>query len=191
VPDITDLLNRWSGGDQKAFDEIIPLVYNDLKHVARRTLRNEQRVCTLDCTALVHEAYLRLVDQNRMQWSGRAHFFGAAAQAMRRILVEHARNRLAQKRGSGVRHEGLDKALTVALEPDLDVIDLDDALTALTAVDPESARVVELRCFGGLSIDETAEVMSTSPSSITRFWSFGRAWLYRRLNGGPDGARRR
>ena len=190
MPDITDLLNRWSAGDQKAFDEMVPLVYGDLKHVAQRTLQNEHRARTLDCTALVHEAYLRLVNQNRMQWNGRAHFFGAAAQAMRRILVEHARYRLAQKRGSGAHHEPLDKAVTVALEPDLDVIDLDDALNALTAADPETARVVELRCFGGLSIEETAEVMSTSPSSVTRLWSFGRAWLYRRLNDDPGAARR-
>ena len=182
MADITDLLNRWSAGEQGAFDEMIPLVYGDLKHVAQRTLRNENHAPTLDCTALVHEAYLRLVDQTRMQWSGRAHFFGAAAQAMRRILVEHARHRLAQKRGAGGVHEPLNKVVAVALEPDLDVIALNDALEELMSADPESARVVELRCFGGLSIDETAEVMDTSPSSVTRLWSFARAWLYRRLS---------
>ena len=151
--------------------------------MARRTLRGERRVVTLDCTALVHEAYLRLVDQDRMQWNGRAHFFGTAAQVMRRILVEEARHRLAKKRGAGAPRESLDKAIAVALEPDLDVIALDDALGELALTDAESARVVELRYFGGLSIEETAEVMNTSASSVTRTWSFARAWLYRRLNG--------
>jgi len=186
VTDITDLLNRWSAGDGKAFEEMIPIVYRDLKRMAERTLQNERHSLTLDCTALVHEAYLRLVDQTRMHWSGRAHFFGAAAQVMRRILVEHARQRLAQKRGAGARHEPLDKAVAVALAPDLDVLAMDGALSALAAADPESARVVELRCFAGLSIDETAEVMNTSPSSVTRTWSFARAWLYRKLQGNPQ-----
>lgn len=189
MPDVTDLLNRWKLGDQNAFEELVPLVYDDLKQVARRALRNEQKAVTLDCTDLVHEAYLRLVDQTRMQWNGRAHFFGAAAQLMRRILVEHARNRLAKKRGAGAVHEPLDKHVAVALAPDLDVIALNDALDELAEADPESARVVELRCFGGLSIEEAAEVMETSPSTITRAWSYARAWLYRRLKaGGPSAA---
>jgi len=189
VADITDLLNRWSAGDGQAFEDLVPLVYSDLKHVAQRNLRKESHAYTLDCTALVHEAYLRLVDQKRMHWNGRAHFFGAAAQVMRRILVEHARQRLAQKRGSGAFHEPLDKAVAVALEPDLDVVELDEALQALAVADPESARVVELRYFGGLSIDETAETMQVSPSTVTRLWTFARAWLYRRLNrsGGESG----
>jgi RNA polymerase sigma factor (TIGR02999 family) len=188
VPDITQLLNRWSSGDAQAFEEMVPLVYGDLKRVARRALQNERHALTLDCTALVHEAYLRLVDQTRMQWGGRAHFFGAAAQAMRRILVEHARRRLSQKRGSGSAHEPIDKILVdkiiaVSLAPDLDVIALNNAIDELTAADPESARVVELRCFGGLSIEEIAEVMNTSASSVTRLWNFARAWLYRKLDG--------
>jgi RNA polymerase sigma factor (TIGR02999 family) len=178
--DITALLNRWSDGDSQAFDQMMPLVYLDLKRGAHRALLNE-RHSTLDTTALVHEAYLRLVDQNRMRWNGRGHFFGAAAVAMRRILVEHARQRLAKKRGEGAGHEPLDKVAAVALEPDLDVIELNDALEELAVSDPESARVVELRYFGGLSIEETAEAMETSPSSVTRLWSFARAWLYRRL----------
>lgn len=182
MPDITDLLNRWSRGDRKAFDDLAPLVYQELKSLAQRALLNERYALTLNCTALVHEAYIRLVDQSRMAWSGRAHFFGAAAQTMRRILVEHARQRLAGKRGAGAVHEELDKAVAVALEPDLDVIALHEALEELAGEDPESARVVELRCFGGLSIEETAEVLETSPSSVTRTWSFARAWLYRRLN---------
>src|SRR5262249_50207698 len=162
--DITDLLNRWSAGDRQALEEMTPLVYNDLKRHARRALQNERNAATFNCTDLVHEAFLRLVDQNRMQWSGRAHFYGAATQAMRRILVEHARQRLSQKRGSGAPHDPLDKAVAVALEPDLDVIAIHEALEELAAQDPESARVVELRCFGGLSIEETAEAMNTSAS---------------------------
>ena len=182
MPDITDLLNRWSTGDRKAFDDLAPLVYQELKSQAQRALLNERYALTLNCTALVHEAYIRLVDQSRMAWSGRAHFFGAAAQTMRRILVEHARQRLSRKRGAGAAHEELDKAVAVALEPDLDVIALHEALEELAAEDPECARVIELRCFGGLSIEEAAEVLETSPSSVTRTWSFARAWLYRRLN---------
>ncbi len=183
MPDITELLNQWSGGNRKAFDELAPLVYSELKSLAQRALLNERSAPTLNCTALVHEAYLRLVQHDRIQWSGRAHFFGAAAQVMRRVLVDHARQRLARKRGAGAKLEDLDKVVAVALQPDLDVIALHDALELLAAEDPESARVVELRCFGGLSIEETAEVLGSSPSSVTRTWSFARAWLYRRLNG--------
>jgi RNA polymerase sigma factor (TIGR02999 family) len=186
VADITDLLNRWSAGDRQAFEEMVPLVYSDLKRVARRSLQNEQHAPTLNCTALVHEAYLRLVNQDRMEWSGRKHFFGAAAGVMRRVLVEHARQRLSEKRGAGAPHEPLDRVIAVASEPDLDVMSLDEALDELAKADPESAQVVELRCFGGLSIDETADVLNTSASTVTRTWTFARAWLYRRLNA-PDG----
>src|SRR5882762_151148 len=185
MADFTELLVRWGQGDKQAFEELIPIAYDDLKGVAQKALTGERHAGTLNCTALVHEAYLRLVDQNRMQWDGRAHFFGAAAQVMRRILVEHARHRLALKRGAGALHEPLDKAVAVALEPDLDVIALNDALNELALADPESARVVELRCFGGLSIEDAAEVMEASPATISRCWSYARAWLYRRLN--PSG----
>jgi RNA polymerase sigma factor (TIGR02999 family) len=188
VPDVTDLLNRWSTGDSDAFDLMVPLVYDDLKRVARRALNNEHQTITLDCTVLVHEAYLRLVDQSRMQWNGRAHFFGAAAQVMRRILVDHARERLSSKRGANAQHQPLDNTIVVALQPDFDVVALHEALEALAAADPESARVVELRCFGGLTVEETAEVMNVSPSAIDRLWSFARAWLYRRLHGDCDAA---
>lgn len=183
VPDINDLLNRSSAGDRQAFGEIVPLVYSDLKRVAQGVLKNEQHAPTLNCTALVHEAYLRLVDQDRMPWNGRAHFFGAAAQAMRRVLVEHARRRLAHKRGGAAQHEPLDDTVAVALQLDFDVIALHEALDVLADSDPDSARVVELRCFGGLTAEETAEAMDTSPSAVDRLWSFARAWLYRRLNG--------
>jgi len=183
VPDITELLNRWTEGDRDAFDNLASLVYAELKSLAQRALLNERHAPTLNCTALVHEAYLRLVDQNRMVWSGRAHFFGAAAQIMRRILVDHARHRLRKSAALAPPHEELDKAVAVALEPDLDVIALHEALEELVIQDPESARIVELRCFGGLSIEETAEILDTSSSSVTRLWGFGRAWLYRRLRG--------
>jgi len=159
----------------------VPIVYGELKGVAQSALRREQHVRTLDCTALVHEAYLRLVDQTRMQWNGRAHFFGAAAQIMRRVLVEQARRRLADKRGGGALHQSIDDSLAVAIEPDFNVLALNEALEELAQGDPDSARVVELRCFGGLSLEETADVLEISPSSVTRMWSFARAWLYRRL----------
>ena len=184
MADITDLLNRWSAGDQRAFEQVMPLLYDDLKRQSRQLLQNERYNVTLNCTALVHEAYLRLVDQTRMEWKGRSHFMGAAAQVMRRILVEHARKRLAQKRGMGAQPQSLDKVVAVALEPDVDVVALNDALDEFVHTDPESARVVELRCFAGLSIEETAEVMGTSPSSVKRMWSYARAWLYRRLGRG-------
>lgn len=182
VADFTELLARWGKGDQQAFEELIPIAYNELKRVARKTLAGERHAATLNCTALVHEAYLRLVDQDRMQFSGRAHFFGAAANVMRRILIEHARKRLAEKRGGGSEQVPLDSFTAVALAPDLDALDLDRALTALAETDPDSARVVELRCFGGLSVEETAEVLGVSASSVTRMWSFARAWLYRYVN---------
>jgi len=181
---LTELLNRWSAGDSEAFEQLIPLVYGSLKQVASRVLINEHRAQTLNTTALVHEAYLRLRSQSRMQWDGRAHFFGAAAQMMRRILVEHARRRLAHKRGAGTPRMQMDNLVAVAMQPDLDVLALDGALEELARTDPESARVVELRCFSGLSIPETAEVMGISPSSVSRLWVFARAWLYRRITGG-------
>jgi len=188
MADITDLLNRWSRGDQQAFEEMVPLVYEDLRRLAERNLRNEHRSPTLNCTALVHEAYLRLVKQDRMEWNGRRHFFGAAASVMRRILVDQARRRLAEKRGGGAGHAPIDDTISVSLEPDLDVMALHEALNQLAVHDPESARVVELRCFGGLSIEETAEVLDSSPATVTRLWTFARAWLYRRLRSTEPGA---
>jgi RNA polymerase sigma factor (TIGR02999 family) len=182
VDDLTSLLARWAQGDQGAFDELLPILYGELKRVAQHALSSERHAQTLNCTALVHEAYLRLAGQNGSNWSERAHFLGAASNVMRRILIEHARKRLSEKRGGGALHVPFDPFAAVAMAPDLDAVDLDRALTALADADPESARVVELRCFGGLSIEETAEVMSISPSSVTRCWSFARAWLYRYLN---------
>ena len=154
-----------------------------MKSIAGRLMREERQGHTLESTALVHEAYLRLVDQGRMQWNGRGHFFGAAANAMRRILVDHARQRLAAKRGGGAAREEIDAAIRVALEPDLDVVAIDEALRALEAFDPHRARVVELRYFGGLSIEETAELLGVSPSAVNRDWTVARAWLFRQLGG--------
>lgn len=188
MADFTDLLARWSQGDEQAFGKLIPIAYDELKRIAQKRLAGERHASTLNCTALVHEAYLRLVDQDRMQWSGRAHFFGAAANIMRRILIDHARKRLSEKRGGGAGMEPLDSFTAVALAPDLDALDLDRALTALAKTDEEAARVVELRCFGGLSTEETAEVLGVSPSSVTRMWTFARAWLYRHLNREPAAA---
>jgi len=183
LADITDILNRINSGDTSAIGELVSAVYGDLRDVAHRLMKIERNGQMLQTTALVHEAYLRLVDQNRVRWESRAHFFGAAAQTMRRILVDEARKRLTAKRGGGSDHDSLDTVLTIAFEPDLDVIALDGALDALAAMDPERARVVELRFFAGLSIDETAALLGQSPSAINRDWTFARAWLFRKLSG--------
>lgn len=184
MADITELLNRWHAGDHGAFDELVPRVYGELREIAAHLLRHERRGHLLETGALVHEAYLRLVDQTRIDWSGRAHFFGAAATAMRRVLVDQARRRLAQKRGAGAPHEPLDLAVTVAVEPDLDVLALNEALEALGKTDVELARLVELRYFAGLTLEETAEVLGVSPQQVSRDWTVARAWLARRLKDG-------
>ncbi|MEZ5293510.1 MAG: sigma-70 family RNA polymerase sigma factor [Vicinamibacterales bacterium] len=184
MADITELLNQWRGGRQEAFDELVPRVYDEMRAIAAGLLRGERPGHLLDTGALVHEAYLRLVDQTRMSWNGRAHFFGAAATAMRRILVDQARRRLADKRGAGAPHEDLDLAVTLAVEPNLDVLDVHQALVALADFDPDLARLVELRYFAGLTLEETADVMTVSPQAVSRDWTVARAWLARRL-GGP------
>ncbi len=181
MADITELLNRWHAGDRQAFDELMPQVYGDMRAIAANLLRGERPGHVLETSALVHEAYLRLVDQTRINWSGRAHFFGAAANAMRRILVDQARRRLAGKRGAGAVHADFDLALQIAIEPDLDVLALNEALEALSAVDADLGRVVELRYFAGLTLDETADVLNVSPQTVSRDWTVARAWLSRRL----------
>jgi RNA polymerase sigma factor (TIGR02999 family) len=187
MADITELLNRWRAGEQGAFDELVPRVYGELRAMAANLLRNERPGHLLDTGALVHEAYMRLVDQTRIDWNGRAHFFGAAATAMRRILVDQARRRLATKRGAAAVHETLDVAISVAIQPDLNVLALNEALDGLTEVDASLARVVELRYFAGLTIDETAEVLGISPQAVNRDWTTARAWLSRRLGtGAPE-----
>jgi RNA polymerase sigma factor (TIGR02999 family) len=183
MPDITDLLNRWHQGDRGAFDELMPRVYTEMRAMAAGLLRGERPGQLLDTGALVHEVYLRLVDQTRITWQGRAHFFGAAANAMRRVLVEQARRRLAIKRGAGTVHEDLDVAMKIAIEPDLNVLALNQALDALAETDAELARLVELRYFAGLTIDETAELLGVSPVTVKRDWTVARAWLSRRLRG--------
>jgi RNA polymerase sigma factor (TIGR02999 family) len=179
--DITNLLDGWGRGDRRAFDELLPLVYAELRRVAARQLRHERGTHSLQPTALVHEAYLRLVDQRKADWRNRAHFFGVAAQVMRRILVDHARRRLACKRGDGVRPVSIDQAMETPAVNEIPILDLDDALDRLASLDPGLARIVELRAFGGLTIEEAAHVLNVSPSTAKREWRTAKAWLTREL----------
>ena len=179
--DITRVLARWRKGDSRALDELTPLVYDELRDLAEHYMRLERGDHTLQPTALVHEAYLRLTGARRPRFENRVHFYGAAAQAMRRILVDHARRRLAQKRGEAPALVNLDEADTVGIDLRLDLVALDEALTSLAAIAARPARVVELRYFGGLSIDETAAVLDVAPATVKRHWAFARAWLYRAL----------
>jgi RNA polymerase sigma factor (TIGR02999 family) len=185
--DITKLLERWSDGDETAFQELVPIVYKELRRIAGRFLQNERPGHTLQPTALVHEAYLRLRGTRKMRLTSRAHFYGAAAQVMRRVLVDYARSRKAQKRGSGELRSM--PTLDVVVEHPGDLIELDEALGALEAIAPKQARVVELRFFGGLSVHETAEYLGASPATVKRYWSFSRAWLYRHVTDSRDGQR--
>jgi RNA polymerase sigma factor (TIGR02999 family) len=181
VPGITQLLIDWSHGDQKALETLTPLVYEELRRLAASYMRRERPDHTLQSTALVHEAYVRLVDQ-RVEWKSRSHFFGIAAQMMRRILVDHAKQHKSAKRGAGIRPITLDEPLLVARQPSLDIVALDDALRALSTVEPQRARIVELRFFGGLSNEETAEVLAISSATVQRQWSGARAWLYHEMS---------
>jgi RNA polymerase sigma factor (TIGR02999 family) len=171
----------WNRGDQTALDQLLPLVYDELRRLAEAYMRREFKSHTLQPTALVHEAYLRLVDQQDVQWQNRAQFLGVAAQMMRRILVDHARRRRAAKRDSGGIKVTLDKAVSVSDERDLDLVALDDALMGLAAIDAQKERIVELRFFGGLNVEETAEVLKVSPRTIDRQWRLARAFLYNEL----------
>ena len=183
--DITQLLQAWRDGDQRALGELTPLVYAELHRLARRYMRHERAENSLQATALVNEAYLRLLDYTRMQWQNRSHLFAVSAQVMRRILVDHARRHNA-KRGRGVRHVSLDEAMVVTGDPDADLVALDDALNALARVDPRKVQVVEMRFFGGLSVDETASALNVSPVTVRRDWSSAKVWLYRELSGRTD-----
>jgi len=194
---VTQLLLDWSAGDQRAFGELLPLVYGELRRLADRQLRAERPNHTLQGTALVHEAYLRLIDQKNVSWQGHAQFIGLAAQLMRRILIDHARARRRAKRGGGVAPISLEQtgvilgagedenpraeALQLAQDPDLDLAAIDQALTRLEALDPQQGRIVELRFFGGLSIEETAGVVGVSSATVKRDWVLARAWLRREL----------
>lgn len=180
--EVSLLLRAWSDGDRQALDKLTPIVYEELRRLARHYMRGERPGHSLQTTALVNEAYLRLVDYQRMQWQNRAHFFAVSAQAMRRILVDHARRRNL-KRGRGLQRVSLDDTAVVATEREADLVKLDDALRALAETDPRKARVVELRFFGGLSVEEVAEVLKVSPVTVMRDWSTARAWLYREMIG--------
>jgi RNA polymerase sigma-70 factor (ECF subfamily) len=182
--EVSVLLRAWSEGDQSALDQLIPIVYAELHRLARRHLRRERSDHSLQTTALVNEAYMRLVDYKRMQWQDRAHFFAVSSQAMRRILVDHAR-RHNIKRGGNVQHVSLEEAVIVGGEEEIDLVALDRALTGLARMDPRKAQVVEMRFFGGLSVEETAEVLRVTPMTVKRDWRAAKAWLCREL-AGPD-----
>ena len=180
---VTELLIAWSDGSKQALDLLMPIVFDELRRQAAGYLRRERAGHTLQTTALVNEAYLRLVDQKHVRWQNRAHFFGIAAQLMRRILVDHARAKHRAKRGGADLRVTLDEATVVARDPQIDVVALDEALDRLAKIDPQQSRVVELRFFGGLNVKETAEVLRISPSTVKRDWSVAKAWLYREING--------
>ena len=181
MDDVTGLLLSWRQGDAQALDRLIPLVYDELRRVARRHLRREQPGHALQATALVHEVYLRLVDVERLTLKNRAHFFAVAAKLMRQILVDHARRQHAEKRGGGVTMVSLDGVSPAADPPSVDVLALDQALEALSALDARQGSVVELRFFAGLDIDEAAEALGISTATVEREWAMAKAWLHRRL----------
>jgi RNA polymerase sigma factor (TIGR02999 family) len=181
--DVTGLLDEWSHGDRGALDRLLPLVHAELRQIAARQLRLEREGHTLQPTALVNEAYLRLVRQRTVGWKNRAHFFGVAAQVMRRILVDHARRHVAKKRGENAQHVPLEEVADSTRQ--LPVLELDEALERLETLDPGLAKIVELRAFGGLTIDEAAHVLNVSASTAKRDWRTARAWLVRELGGRP------
>jgi RNA polymerase sigma factor (TIGR02999 family) len=183
---VGQLLRAWSDGDRTALDQLTPIVYKELRGLARRYLQHERDGHSLQTTALVNEAYIRLVDYSRMKWQDRAHFFAVSAQLMRRILVEHAR-RHNLKRGGGVPHISLDEVAVVGGGRAANVVALDEAMKALAQMDPRKAQVVELRFFGGLSVEETAEALSISSVTVMRDWSTAKAWLYREMTSGASG----
>ena len=180
--EITQLLLNWSKGDQAALDQLIPLVYPELRKLARRYMGRESPEHTLQTSALINEAYLRLVDQQAVEWNDRAHFFAVAAQVMRHILIDHARSHLYGKRGAGAQHVPLDEVAVVSQERAAELVSLDDALTSLAKIDERKGKIIELRFFGGLSVDETAEVMNVSPVTVMREWRAAKAWLHREVS---------
>ena len=183
--EVTQLLLDWSSGNQAALDRLMPLVDRELNRLAHHYMRRENPGHTLQTTALVNEAYLKLIDQKNVQWKNRAHFFALAAQLMRRILVDHARSRKYAKRGGGAHKVSLDEAMIGSPQRGQDLIALDEALSRLAAIDPRKGKVVELRFFGGLSVEETAEALQISPVTVMREWSMAKAWLYNSLNNEP------
>jgi RNA polymerase sigma factor (TIGR02999 family) len=179
--EVTELLNQWAGGDNAAGEKVLPLVYGELRRIAKRSLKRGGSSQTLQTTAVVHEAYLRLVGDRARQWENRTHFFGVAAKAMRQILVDYARASSAAKRGGEQKAIALDDSLVVSDERMPQVVALDDALTALAELHPRQSQVVELRFFGGWSVEETAETLGVSPETVARDWRAAKAWLYREL----------
>src|ERR1043165_41535 len=187
MDEVSTLLRAWSEGEQSALDKLTPIVYDELRRLAGRYMRGARPGHSLQTTALVNEAYMRLVDYKRMQWQDRAHFFAVSAQVMRRILVDHARSHNV-KRGAGVQHISLEEVAVVGgdrdLDPGGDLVALDDALNALARLDPRKVQIIEMRFFGGLSVEDTAEVLKVSPATVRRDWSIAKFWLYRELGGG-------
>lgn len=184
--DVTRLLLDWGHGNQSALDSLLPLIYNELRRVADSYLRRDRPGHTLQATALVNEAFLRLIDQDQINWQNRSHFFGAAANLMRQILIQHARANHAAKRGGERQKLYLDEAGDIAQSNDLDLVALDDALRDLEAIAPRQCRIVELRYFGGLNIEETAELLSISPATVKREWTMAKAWLHREISHRDD-----
>lgn len=184
--EVTQLLLAWGQGDQEALDRLMPLVYAELRRLAGHYLAGERRGHTLQATALVNEAYLQLVDSGAREWQNRAHFFGVAAQAMRRVLVDHARSRNSLKRGGEAQRVTFDEGAMVSHERVTEIVALDDALSALAAFDERKCRIVELRFFGGLSIEETAAALQVSPGTVMRDWTLAKAWLQREMSKGND-----
>jgi RNA polymerase sigma factor (TIGR02999 family) len=182
--EVTRLLLAWNEGDQAALEKLMPLVHAELHRLAHHYLGGERHGHTLQTTALIHEAYLRLIDWKSVRWQNRAHFFGVSARLMRRILVDFARSRPPLERAGQLQQVSLDEALAVSEEPSADLVALDEALTTLAELDPRKSRVVELRFFGGLSVEETAEVLQVSPITVMREWNKAKAWLYRELSRG-------
>jgi RNA polymerase sigma factor (TIGR02999 family) len=181
-PEITELLHAWGGGDDAAFEQLMPLVYGELRRLATNYMRRQSPGHTLQATALVNEAYLRLVDSNKVNWQSRTHFFAVSAQLMRRILVDAARKKNSLKRGGDNLRVTLDENADLPMESQMDMVALDDALNRLAALNARHSRIVELRYFGGLTEEQTAEVMKVSTRTIRRDWSLARAWLFRELN---------
>lgn len=183
--EVTQLLVAWGNGDEVARDQLMSVVYHELHRLAHNYMRKESPGHTLQTSALVNEAFLRLIDQHDVQWQNRAHFFGIAAQMMRRILVDYARRRNYAKRGGGARDTTLDEALTVSNSRTAEIVALDEALEQLNAFDERKSQIVELRFFGGMSIEETAEVLGVSPGTVMRDWTLAKAWLFREISPAP------
>lgn len=180
--EVTQLLVDWGNGNQAALDRLMPVVYTELRQLAHRYMRRERPGHTMQTTALIHEAYLRLVDQNQVRWQHQAHFFGIAARLMRQILIEHARSRTRAKRGGGVGTISLDEAAIVSQARATELLALDDALERLATIDPRKSQVVELRFFGGLSVEEAAQVLNIAPNTVLRDWRMAKAWLRREIS---------